>query len=315
MAQTGQRKGCRHDHQQEKKVNFAYYPGCSAQSTCSELNVATHSVAEKLGLKLHQLYSATCTGSRELRAQDPLAYQTLNVRILALAEKLGMPLMTVCNTCTLNLLEAQTAFHGDPLLAAQINQSLAEEGLQYRGTTRITHFLWMLFEDIGEERLKAMIVRPLHGLDLAAFYGCHIVRPPGEYGFVDSRNATALERLAVLVGSRPIDYSGRVECCGFHTAAHDERIGIKLSGRHLASAKANGAMAIVTPCPLCHTVLDTLQPEMEDDLGAALDMPILHLPQLVGLALGLTPGDLKLGKHAVPVSTIKWFDKAPAAIR
>jgi succinate dehydrogenase / fumarate reductase cytochrome b subunit len=61
--------------------------------------------------------------------------------------------------------------------------------------------------------------------------------------------------------------------------------------------------------------LDTLQPEMEDDLGAALDMPILHLPQLIGLALGLTPGDLKLGKHAVPVSTIKWFDKAPAAIR
>lgn len=296
-------------------MKFAYYPGCSAQSTCSELNIATHLVAKKLGLELHQLYSATCTGSRELRAIDPLAFHTLNVRILALAEQLGMPLMTVCNTCTLNLLEAQSAFESDKDLAARINESLAEEGLHYRGTTRVTHFLWVLFEDIGAERLKSMVVRPMPGLNLAAFYGCHITRPPAKYGFVDSRNNTSLESLAKLVGSKPIDYSGRVECCGFHTTAHDENIGIKLSGQHLSSAKANGAMAIVTPCPLCHTVLDTLQPEMEKDLDAALDMPILHLSQLVGLALGLEPSELKMGKHAVPVSTVTWFKKPPTAAR
>lgn len=293
-------------------MKFAYYPGCSAQSTCSELNVATHLVAKKLGLELTQLYSATCTGSRELRAVDLVGFHTLNVRLLALAEQLGQPLMTVCNTCTLNLLDAQAAFVGDPALAAQINKNLAEEGLHYRGTTRITHFLWTLFEDIGEERLRSLVVRPLPGLNLAAFYGCHITRPPEHYGFVDSRNSTSLERLALIVGSRPIDYSGRVDCCGFHGTAHDEQIGVKLTGRHLASAKNNGAMAIVTPCPLCHTVLDTLQPEMEKDLGASLDMPILHLSQLVGLAMGLTPEALMMGKHAVPVSTIKWFTRAPS---
>jgi succinate dehydrogenase / fumarate reductase cytochrome b subunit len=295
-------------------MKFAYYPGCSAQSTCSELNVATHLVAKKLGLELTQLYSATCTGSRELRALDLTAFYTLNVRILALAEQRGMPLMTVCNTCTLNLLEAQSAFEADQELAEQINRSLAEEGLHYRGTTRISHFLWVLFEDVGLERLGRVIVRPLSGLNLAAFYGCHITRPPGQYGFVDSRNATALEQLAKLVGSRPIDYSGRAECCGFHTAAHDENIGIKLSAQHLSSAKQNGAMAIVTPCPLCHTVLDTLQPEMEKDLGESLDMPILHLPQLIGLAMGLEPDDLKMGKHVVPVSPVKWFDRRPAKV-
>ncbi len=293
-----------------ERLQFAYFPGCSAKSTCKELNTATHLVARKLGLTLTELHSATCTGSREVRALDPLAFYAINVRILALAERESLPLMTVCNTCTLNLLEAQAAFAESPELAHQINERLSEVGLHYEGSTRVTHFLWVLLEDIGEEKLRSMVVRPLHGLEVAAFYGCHITRPPSQYDFVDSRNATSLEKLAGLLGSKPVNYSGRVECCGFHTAAHDEAISIKLTGRHLASARENGAHAVVTPCPLCHTVLDTFQPEMEKDLGRSLDMPILHLPQLVGLALGLEPVQLKLDKHVVPAQPIKWFRRA-----
>lgn len=282
-------------------MNFAYYPGCSARSTCAELNEAMHEVAARLDLKLTPLESATCTGARELRAIDPVNFYTLNVRILALAEREDLPLMTICNTCTLNLLDAHAAFVSDPKLAAGINERLAVEGLRYSGRTRISHFLWVLYEDIGMERLSAMVTRPLTGLTVAAFYGCHITRPPGRYGFVDSRNTIALEHLAEVLGCRPIDYSGRTECCGFHTAAHDERVAIKLTGQHIQSAKTNGADAMVTPCPLCHTVLDSFQNEMEKDLGKTLDMPVLHLPQLVGLALGLAPERLRLDRHMVPV--------------
>src|SRR4029077_5246186 len=95
------------------EMKFAYYPGCSARSTCAELNEATHLVAAKLGLELLQLESATCTGARELRAIDPVGFYTLNVRILALAESHGIPLMTICNTCTLNVLDAHAAFVTD----------------------------------------------------------------------------------------------------------------------------------------------------------------------------------------------------------
>lgn len=281
-------------------LKFAYYPGCSAQSTCRELNAATRKVAARLGLDLHELTSATCTGARELRAIDPPGFFALNCRILALAEQQGRPLMTICNTCTLNLLDAQDAFTGDAALAREINQRLAADGLTYRGTTRITHFLWVLFEDIGAARLSELVVRKLTGLSVGAFYGCHLTRPPAQYGFVDSRNNVALENLAELLGCRPIDYSGRTECCGFHTAAHDERISIKLTGRHIKSARENGADALVTPCPLCHTVLDTFQKDMERDLGEHLGVPILHLPQLVGLALGLTPDELEIQRHLVP---------------
>ncbi len=291
-------------------MRFAYYPGCSARSTCAELNEATHKVAARLGLELEQLEAATCTGARELRAIDPVGFHTLNVRILALAEALSLPLMTICNTCTLNLLDAHAAFVEDPELADAVNARLAEEGLRYSGRTRISHFLWVLYEDVGIDRLRHMVARPLTGLTVAAFYGCHITRPPGRYGFVDSRNNTALERLAEVLGCRPIAYSGRTECCGFHTAAHDERVAIKLTGQHIKSAKTNGARTMVTPCPLCHTVLDGFQREIEKDLGEALDMPVLHLPQLVGLALGISPDDLRLDRHMVKTQAIAAFGGA-----
>ena len=181
-------------------MRFAYYPGCSARSTCAELNEATHRVAAGLGLDLIQLDSATCTGARELRAIDPVGFYTLNVRILALAERHGLPLMTICNTCTLNVLDAHAAFVDDSDLAAPINGRLADEGLRYSGRTRISHFLWVLYEDIGEARLRELVKRPLTGLTVAAFYGCHITRPPARYKFVDSRNNIALERLAEILG-------------------------------------------------------------------------------------------------------------------
>ena len=285
-------------------MKWAYYPGCSARSTCAELNDATHRVARKLGVELVQLESATCTGARELRAIDPMGFHTLNVRILALAEQQHLPLLTICNTCTLNVLDAHAAFTQEPDLAGEVNARLAEEGLHYSGRTRISHFLWMLYENIGEEELRKHVVRPLTGLTVAAFYGCHITRPPGRYGFVNSRNNVALERLAVLLGCEPIDYSGRTECCGFHTAAHDERISIKLSGQHILSAKANGAKTMVTPCPLCHTVLDGFQREIEADMDRKLDMPVLHLPQLVGLALGMSPEELGIDRHMIALPAL-----------
>src|SRR5262249_13531667 len=153
----------------------------------AELNEAMHEVAARLGLALTQLEAATCTGARELRAIDPAGFHTLNVRILALAERAGLPLMTGCNTRTLHLLHAHAALLEDQVLADEVNDRLAAEGLRYSGRTRISHFLWVLYEDVGVDRLRAMVKRPLTGLSVAAFYGCHITRPPARYSFVDSR--------------------------------------------------------------------------------------------------------------------------------
>ena len=282
-------------------MRFAYYPGCSAKSTCKELSAATERVSAVLGIELRELHSASCTGSRELRAINRDRFLALNARILAMAERDKLPLMTVCNTCTLNFLDTQKMLAEEPETRDRVNAILADEGLKYAGTSRVTHFLWMLLEDVGAARLKEMVVRPLNGLKLAAFYGCHIIRPPAHFKFVESRNIRSIETLNEILGCSSIDYSGRTECCGFHTAAGNEKVAIKLTGRHIRNAKENGAQAMVTPCPLCHTVLDTFQREMEQDLKTRLDMPILHLPQLVGLALGMSAQELQIDRHMVPV--------------
>ena len=283
-------------------MKFAYYPGCSAKSTCSELSVSTQRVAAKLGIELMEFRSASCTGSREIRAVNRDRFLALNARILAMADRENLPLLTVCNTCTLNFLDTQKVLKEEPETRDRVNAILADEGMKYAGTSRVTHFLWMLLEDVGAERLRRAIVRPLAGLRLAAFYGCHIIRPPAHFEFVESRNVKSIETLNEILGCSSINYSGRTECCGFHTAASNEKVAIKLTGRHIKSAKDGGAQAMVTPCPLCHTVLDSLQREMERDLKTRLDMPILHLPQLVGLALGMSPSDLQLERHMVPVN-------------
>ncbi len=282
-------------------MKFAYFAGCSAQSTCKELNASTHRVAAELGLELLEYRSATCTGSREIRAVNPDLFVALNARTLAMAERDQLPLMTVCNTCTLNFLDVIKMLEEDSNSRRSVNAVLAEEGLEYRGTAVVKHFLWVLLEDIGEEELRRRVTRPLTGLNIGAFYGCHITRPPAHYGFFDSRNNRAIERLNDILGCQSIDYSGRTECCGFHTAASEETVAIKLVGKHLKDAKDHGAAAIVTPCPLCHTVLDTFQSEMEKDLKTRLRVPIIHLPQLVGLALGLSPEELAMDTHMVPV--------------
>jgi succinate dehydrogenase / fumarate reductase cytochrome b subunit len=281
-------------------MKYAYFAGCSAQSTCKELNTSTRMVAEKLGLDLVEYRSATCTGSREIRAVNPGLFLFLNARTLAMAERDGLPLMTICNTCSLNFLDVIKTLDEDSDARENVDRALSEEGLVYRGATTVKHFLWVLLEDIGEDRLRRMVTNPLTGLDIGAFYGCHITRPPGHYGFFDSRNNRAIEKLNEILGCRSIDYSGRTECCGFHTAATEEVVAISLVGKHLKNAKDSGVGAIVTPCPLCHTVLDAFQEDMERALQTRLQLPIIHLPQLVGLALGLSPESMQMDRHMVP---------------
>lgn len=282
-------------------MKFAYYPGCSARSTCKELNVSLRRVAGQLGLELVELESGSCTGSREIRAVDRDLFLALNALVMTRAEALNLPLMTICNTCTLNFFDAKKMLAEDAGARERVDGILGELGVVYRGDVEVSHFLWVLLETIGPEKLRRMVVRPLGGLKLAIFYGCHIVRPPAHFGFVDSRNVRSIETLNEILGCESIDYSGRVECCGFHTAAATDSIAVKLTGRHVKSARDGGAAAMVTPCPLCHTVLDTFQGEMSRDLGETLDMPILHLPQVVGLALGMSPKELAIDRHVVPV--------------
>ena len=285
-------------------MKFAYYPGCSAKSTCPELDISMKAVAKKLGIELTELEVAACTGARQLRDSDEELFLTLNARTLALAEKLERNVVTVCATCLLNLAEVNDKLRRDAELRTKINRNLSEIGLKYRGECEVTHLLWVLLRDIGAEALGRRIARPLHGLRVAPFYGCHILRPKDVLGFDDPDSPTSLDTLIRLLGAEPVAYDGKKRCCGFHVLMAREDVALKLSGRRLWEAREAKADCLVTTCPLCHTSLDPYQSAAARTSGAKADLPIIHLPQLLGLGLGLDPIELKLDGHVVSMAPV-----------
>ena len=176
------------------------------------------------------------------------------------------------------------------------------------------NFLWVLVEEIGLDKLRSRVKRPLANLRVGPFYGCYIVRPADRLG-IDSEHPrdTYLQQLIEALGGTVIDYAGAYKCCGFPIITMNKEASLKQAGRHLGDAVDADADCLVTPCPLCHLNLDLQQPLAEGVVGRDLGMPVLHLPQLVGLALGLDPKELGMQRHVVkPTSVIDWTEAVVA---
>ena len=191
---------------------------------------------------------------------------------------------------------------------------LGKFGAKYEGHIVVRHLLWLLIDDIGLDKLKSMVVRPLNGLKVAPFYGCHIIRPEAVNGWESARNPHSLEDVIEAIGGEAVDYAGKTRCCGFHVQLEKDGIAPAMVGQNMRMAKDNGAEAVLTPCPLCHLALDGYQADSAARWGRT-DLPTFHLPQLVGLALGIDASLLGLNKHIVsPGLVLQAHDLAPAHV-
>jgi succinate dehydrogenase / fumarate reductase, cytochrome b subunit len=281
-------------------MKVAFWPGCVSKGACPELYVSMQKIAPTIGLELLELYEAPCTGAGVLTEQNPDLAYSLNALSLAMAEEKGADLMTICSTCQGVLSGAQYRFENDEALLKRINGVIADTGYQYSGRTKVKHLLWMLVEDIGLDQLRPLIKRKLTGLNVAPFYGCYILRPEEHLGLREKpERSTYLEQIIELVGATPVEYLGKSKCCGFPMLTFNPDTSLKMAGKHLTEAKAKGADLLVTPCPLCHLNLDGQQPDAEKAIKAPLGTPIFHLPQLLGLAFGFEPAELRLNHHVV----------------
>ena len=284
-------------------LKFAWFPGCVSRGACTELYQSMVKVAGALGFELDELKEASCTGAGVLHERDHELADALNARTFAMAERKGLPILTNCSTCQGVMSGVNQRLQRDEEARVHINEVLNQsgEGYQYQGTTRVTNFMWALVEELGLEALKAKVTRPLTGLKVAPFYGCYILRPTGVLGIDEHpERAEMLEPLITALGATFVDFRGQSKCCGFPIIAMNRRNSLTMAGNHIADAMAHGADVMVTPCPLCHLNLDAQQPDAEGVRGGALGLPILHLPQLLGLAMGFSPRELGMGRHVVP---------------
>jgi succinate dehydrogenase / fumarate reductase cytochrome b subunit len=216
--------------------------------------------------------------------------------------------MNICSTCQGAQSECQQRLDADSDYRERVNGHLAEESLSYTKSAEWwnKNFLWLLVEEIGLDKLADQVVRPLEGLRIAPFYGCYIVRPTERLGFAEYPNRDKyLDILIEVLGATPVEYAGSHKCCGFPVITMNRTTSLRQAGRHLADAIDAGADCLVTPCPLCHLNLDMQQPEAQKFVERDLDVPVLHLPQLVGLALGLEPKELGMNKHVVKTGPVQ----------
>ncbi len=285
-------------------LKYAYFPGCVAQGACRELYISTAELTQALGIELVELKKASCCGSGTFKEDSQLLEDTVNARNIALAEELNLPLLTHCSTCQgvvghvdERLKELQQT---DPAYIDQVNGYLKKEGCSpYKGSTEVKHLLWALVTDYGLDALQERVTRKLSGLKCAAFYGCYLLRGQTSIPYDDPFNPRSMENVFEAVGATPIYYRGRTQCCGWPISSYATKQAFKMAGMHIQEAIDAGADCMVTPCPLCHLNLDSRQPEVEGVIGQKLGLPVLHLPQLVALALGISPKQLGLSKHIV----------------
>jgi succinate dehydrogenase / fumarate reductase, cytochrome b subunit len=282
-------------------LKLAYWPGCVSRGFTPELHGSMALVAERLGIELVTLDRANCCGAGVIAEHNQELADTLNARTFALAQSTGLAMMNICSTCQGAQSECQQRLDADSAYRAHINEALAAEGLEYRnGKDGFTNknFLWVLVEDIGLDTLRQAVRRPLTGLRVGPFYGCYVLRPKHRLGYDEyPERDLYLEKVIDTLGGEVVEYDGARRCCGFPIITMNRETSLRQAGTHLGDALDQGADCLVTPCPLCHLNLDMQQPEAAKVVGRDLGIAVLHLPQLVGLALGFERKQLGMGTH------------------
>ena len=276
-------------------MKYAYFPGCSQESTAEEYNHSLQAVARRLEtMDLVEMHDWNCCGATPAATVDPMLPHALAARNLAIAEEMGMDMVAPCAACYKNINKASHVLNDDPDLLARINATLSDH--QLGCAPKVRHPLDVVINDVGRDSVP--VEKPLRGLKVASYYGCLITRPEG--GFDDPEHPQSMDRLMEALGAEAVDWPYKTKCCGGAIYITTEDISLAMSADILAHAKAAGANAVAVGCPFCQLLLDLYQDKLEAIKGTVFHLPIFFFSQLMGLAMGLNRAELGLEKLVVP---------------
>ncbi len=284
-------------------MKYSYYPGCSLERNAIAYHESTMEVAARLGIEFSEVDDWNCCGATEYMAIEQLASYSLIARNLAIAadQPDNGQVIAPCSACFLNLSKADSHMAESKDLADQVNTALAAGGLAYTpGSVKVRHLLEVITQDVGMEAIAAKITRPLYGLRVAPYYGCLIVRPAYQGAFDDPEYPTSLDQMLGALGASVVDYPMKTHCCGGHMTQISEGVALELIRQLLQNAAEYDADMIVTLCPMCQLNLDAYQEHVNKRFGTNFKLPVLFFTQLIGLALGIAPERLGLGREFVP---------------
>ncbi|MEM2994677.1 MAG: CoB--CoM heterodisulfide reductase iron-sulfur subunit B family protein [Candidatus Bathyarchaeia archaeon] len=278
---------------------YLVFLGCVIPYRLSSYEISTRKVLDKLGVELVDLSEFSCCGY-PMDAINHDLMLTLAARNLCLAEKQGLNILALCNGCFCSLNETNKLLKEDKHLREKVNGYLKAIGMEFTGKIEVKHLVHVLAEDVGFERIKDAVKKPLTGLRVAQHSGCHLVRPAKYVGHGDNpENPTTLKNLIRLTGAECLDYMDETECCGNPIIGVNEEIPFQMAREKLVHIRDVKAQALVTVCPFCHMMFDVNQPRIERTFNEKFGVPVLHYPQLLGLAMGFPPEELGLNELRV----------------
>jgi len=282
---------------------YLLFLGCVIPYRIASYEISARKVLDKLGVELVDMPEFNCCGF----PLDPVYHDmmlTLASRNLCLAEQQNLNIMPLCNGCFGILNHVNKELKEDKKLREKVNGYLKEIGMEFKGTIAVKHLIHVLTEDIGLEKIKDTVKKPLAQLRVAQHTGCHVVRPGKDVGFDDPENPKTLKNLIAVTGAKCLDYMDETECCGAPIIGIDDKISLQLAREKLDHVRAVGAQAMITVCPFCHMMFDLNQPRIERAYNEKFSIPVLHYPQLLGLAMGMSPDELAIKELRVDASQI-----------
>jgi heterodisulfide reductase subunit B len=282
---------------------FLMFLGCAIPYRVSAFEISARKILAKLGVELVEMPEFNCCGL----PLDPVSHEMMLIlaaRNLALAEEKGLNIITLCPGCAGTLKKVNKMLKEDKALRDEINCHLKEAGLQFKGTVDAKHFMQVLMEDVGLDKIKKSIVKPLTMVKVAEHNGCHILRPKEFIGFDDPEDPKMLKALIEATGATCLDYMDETECCGAPSVGVSDKVALQLARDKLNHVKQVNAEALVTICPFCHIMYDTNELRIEKMFNETYGIPILHYPQLLGLAMGIPPEELAFSELRVDSSKI-----------
>ena len=278
-------------------MKYAYFPGCSAESTSRDMHESTLAVCEGLGVELVEPKGWTCCGATAGHQTDRVLAASLSAASLLKAQDMNMDLVANCAACFNRM---KTANH-EVTKSDEMRKKVADAvGRDYDGSVNVRHFIDILMQDVGLDKIKKSLRRTLNGMKVACYYGCLLVRPFEVTQFDDPENPTCLEKLVETMGGEGLEWPHKLECCGGGLSLSRTDVVVDLTDKVLAMAKASGADCVAVSCPLCQVNLDLRQQDIENKLGNRYDLPIIYITQLLGLCLGYSEKQLGLEKLMVP---------------
>ncbi len=285
-------------------MKYALFLGCTVPARARNYELSTRRVAQALGIEFTDIMDFSCCGF-PVKSVDVKTTMLLAARNLSLAEEKNLNICTICSACTSILTEVNKELKENGELKEKVNEKLAKIKREYGGDIEVKHFARILYEDIGIEQIKSSVKKSLEGIKFAPHYGCHYLKPSEIYGnFDDPEDPTSLDELIRATGAEVIDYGDKKLCCGGAILGVDEDISLTMAKKKLDRISTRGADAISLICPFCSIMYDDNQRKIESQFETSYNLPVLHYPQVLGLALGFEPKELGLQMNRVKATEI-----------